>query len=97
MDIQEFVPIDIFCQHYQVEVSFVNALHAHGLVEIVYTREVACIPEEQLVEAERYTRLHHDLDLSVEGLAAVSHLLEKVKSMQEEIDHLRSQLGFYSR
>ncbi len=95
METQEFIPIEIFCQHHHVEVSFVDALHANGLIEVVHTREVACIHRDHLSEVEKFTRLHHDLDLGVEGLAAVAHLLQKVKSMQEEIDHLRSLLGLY--
>jgi hypothetical protein len=40
-------------------------------------------------------RLHYDLDINLEGIEAITCLLDRVRSMQEEIRELRNRLGVY--
>jgi hypothetical protein len=40
-------------------------------------------------------RLHYDLDINLEGIEAITSLLNRVKSMQEEIRELRNRLEGY--
>lgn len=83
------------CSHYNIELSFVDALQQHGLIEYTKEEEHIFIPEHQLPELEKLIRLHYDLDINVEGLDAINHLLQRVKSMQDEIALLRNRLRLY--
>jgi cell shape-determining protein MreC len=40
-------------------------------------------------------RWYYDLDINIEGIEALNYLLEKVKSLQEEIQQLKNELRFY--
>jgi len=39
--------------------------------------------------------LHVDLDINIEGLDAISHLLQKVNALQNELVALRNRLQIY--
>ena len=95
MEIQEFIPIDIFCRQHGVEISFISSLHEFGLIELMKIQEAECIPLTQLVVAERFVRLHDELHINLEGIDAVTHLLQRVKNMQDEIQHLKNRLRLY--
>ena len=95
MEIQEFIPIDIFCRQHGVEISFISSLHEFGLIEIMKIQQAECIPLTQLVVAEKFVRLHDELHINLEGIDAVTHLLQRVKNMQDEIQHLKNRLRLY--
>jgi hypothetical protein len=37
-------------------------------------------------------RLHYDLDINIEGIETINHLLEKIEEMQREIAHLKNKI-----
>lgn len=95
MEIQEFIPVDIFCRQHGVQISFISSLHDFGLIEIMKIQEAECIPLTQLVVAEKFVRLHDELHINLEGIDVVTHLLQRVKDMQDEIQGLKNRLRLY--
>ena len=47
------------------------------------------------MEMERFIHFHYDMDINVEGIDAIMHLLQKVRSMQQEILELRNQVHLH--
>ena len=90
-----FIPAEQFCTHHQVEYSFIRLLHDNGLVEINSIDNTEFLSEECLPDVERMVRLHYDLDINLEGIEAISHLLKKIDQMQHEMNDLRNRLRFY--
>src|SRR5471030_1297688 len=84
-----------FCTWHQVEYTFISSLHEAGLVEITIIDQAEYIPETELQKLERMTRLHHDLDINVAGIGAITHLLERVENMHEEMRSLKNRLRRY--
>jgi chaperone modulatory protein CbpM len=95
METVKLIPVNIFCTHHQVESSFVNELSQFGLVEIVTIGENAFIDEERLTDLEKLVRLHQELDINLEGMDAIVHLLQRLKDMQQEIRVLKNKLRLY--
>ena len=95
MKTSEFIPVDLFCRQHHIEASFLSSLGEYGLVQIARIEETECIPADQLVETERLIRLHRDLDVNIEGIDVITHLLDRVHTMQDEIRRLRNRLGIY--
>lgn len=95
MEPQEFIPIDIFCRQHGVEISFISSLHEFGLIEVTRVNEAECIPVNQLPEAEKILRLHNELEINLQGIDVVTHLLQRLKDMQHEILFLKNRLRFY--
>lgn len=95
MEMQEFIPIDIFCRHHGVEISFISSLQEYGLIEVAKINEAECIPIDHLVEAEKLVRLHGDLEINLEGIDVITHLLDRIKGLHAEIQTLKNRLQLY--
>ena len=95
MDTAHLVPVNTFCIHHHVDLAFIDSLQRFGLIETVTVEEVSFIPEEKIIDLEKFVRLYHELEINLEGLDAISHLLERMKSMQDEIVGLRNRLSLY--
>lgn len=81
--------IEECCKHYRIETSFVRTLNEQGLIELSYTDESYFIHSNQLSLLEKYMHLHYDLDINMEGIEAISHLLEKIERLQLELRTLK--------
>ena len=92
---EHLISTDDFCSHYKVEYSFISSLQDHGLIEITTIDEHSFIDHDHLKNIERLVRLHYDLDINLEGIEAITYLLNRVKNMQEEITGLKNRLRLY--
>jgi chaperone modulatory protein CbpM len=95
METRGQISIDIFSRHHGVDASFVTTLGDYGLIEIIRTTEAHYIPAAQLSEAEKMTRLYHDLQVNTEGIDIIMNLLQRMKEMQLEMQSLKNRLRFY--
>jgi hypothetical protein len=90
-DIQ-LVPIEQFCSIHEIEISFIEELSHSGLIEVQYMKSHAFILQSQMHELERLVRLHYDLDINIEGLEAITHLLQRINRITEENRILKNKL-----
>ncbi len=95
MNTQQLIPAREFCAHHNIEVSFIRSLQANGLIEITTIEETAFIQVSHLQQLEKIVRLYYDLDINLEGVETISHLLQKISSMQDEITMLKNRLRLY--
>ncbi len=97
MQTDELILADEFCSYYNAEISFLNSLQQFGLIQITSVEETYYIPHTELKKLEQLTRLHYDLNINLEGLDAITHLLEKVTELQSEITILKNKLSFHEK
>ncbi len=95
MATEHLIPADEFCTLYNVEYTFITGLQEAGLIQITIQEEKGYLHEEQLQQLEKFIRLHYDLDINLQGLEAVSHLLEQVQQLQQENAWLKKKLYLY--
>jgi len=95
MQEESLVPANEFCMHHNIEMGFIYSLQEFGLVETTTEGENIFIPAGQLCALEKFVRLHYELDVNMEGIDVIRHLLEKLETTQEEITRLKNQLKFY--
>ena len=50
---------------------------------------------QQLARVEQLARLHYDLEINLEGVEAISHLLDRMRAAQREAAILRERLHLY--
>jgi chaperone modulatory protein CbpM len=84
-----------FCTWHQVEYTFISSLREAGLVEITIVDKTEYIPETQLQKLEKMVRLHHDLDINIAGIEAITHLLDRLEAIQENMRTLKNKLSLY--
>lgn len=92
---ENLVPADKFCIHHNIEFSFIRSLNEFGLIEITNIKKTLFIPSTQLPDVEKFIRLHYEMDINLEGIQAIAHLLQRVNTMQEEITGLKNKLRLY--
>ncbi|ABG61036.1 chaperone modulator CbpM [Cytophaga hutchinsonii] len=95
MNIENFIPVHKICTYYQVEVSFLNGLGEIGLIEINTVEEIGYIHMDQIGSIEKMIRMHHDLDVNIEGIDVVFNLLNKIEALQQELKGTRNRLKMY--
>ena len=95
MSSTERISISVFCTHQGVDVAFIHALHERGLIRLVVQKDQPCIEQEELARLEQLTRMHQDLEINLEGLEAISHLLERMNGLQDQMRLLRDRLRLY--
>ncbi len=84
-----------FCTYHHVEFTFIDSLNEAGLIEIRVIDQKSFIPESELQKLEQMIRLHHELDINLAGIEAITHLLQRVQNMHEEMRLLRNRLRRY--
>ena len=75
MENNELIPVHHFCITHSAELSFIESLQQYGLVELTTIKEETYLPEQQLAALEKFVRMHYELDINIEGIEAISHLL----------------------
>jgi chaperone modulatory protein CbpM len=97
MSEEEPIPLELYCQHEELDITFVQALSERGLIQVTVVQERTCIAPAQVARLEQLARLHQDLDINLEGLEAISHMLERMERMQREMRALEERLRVYER
>lgn len=92
---EQMIPANEFCLHHQIEVSFLHSLHDYGLIEITTVEQTTFVSPEQLDTIEKMIRLHYDLHINLEGIDAITHLLQQIDDMKTEISELNNRLHLY--
>lgn len=80
--------IDI-CQSNHIETTFIQELHQNGLIQITVLESQEFVDEDQLSRIERFSNWYYDLELNVQGIEVVQHLLTRIEDLQVEIRNLR--------
>ena len=92
MEKDKLITISEVCNHYNIEVAFVDSLKECELIEITTIKNSSFIHHEQLRQLEKFARLHYDLGINLEGLEVINHLLQRVETMQYEMTALKNRL-----
>ena len=92
METKDLILIDEFCEHHNVEFSFINSLDEFGLIEVVVIEDNKYLSHEQLKDIEKMMRLHYDLDINVEGIDAISKLLTRIDNLQQQLIVMKNKL-----
>lgn len=95
MQTDEMINVQDFCIHHHVELSFIDIVSESGLVEIIQADETQLVPQNQLPQLERLVRLYYEMNINIEGIETITHLLNRLNDMRQEIVLLNNQLRFY--
>ena len=83
------------CTYHDVEYTFISSLSDAGLVELKVVDQKPYIPESELQKLEKMIRMHNELEINVAGIEAITHLLERVNKLHEELRVLRNRQRSY--
>ncbi len=96
METRDIIPVRQLCVHYEIPDSFFELLSSYELIETVRRSDEQCIPKSQIGKLEKIIRLHYELNINFEGLDVILRLQEQIMELQDEVNHLRNKLAFYT-
>ena len=89
------IALNEFCTSHNIEISFISSLQETGLVKVTTIDDSGFIDAGQLQQLEKFIRLYYELDINLEGIETISHLLERITSLQEENIKLKNRIRLY--
>lgn len=92
---KELIAINEYCINYDVEPSFIESLEDSGLIMLTSINDKKFLRIEQLQEMDRFIHFHYDLQINIEGIDAIRHLLDKINLMRQEIEQLKRLVNIY--
>lgn len=95
MNLEELITTEEICLRYKVEYTFIKSLNESGLLEVIELEQREYLHCDTMAEFEKLRRLHYELDINLEGLEAIQHLLKQVKKLQKANRKLRNRLNLY--
>jgi hypothetical protein len=95
MQKEYLVAVNEFCVNHNIEISFISSLQQTGLIEITTVKGTGFIDTSQLQQLEKIVRFYFELDINLEGIETITHLLQRITSMQDEIITLKNKLRLY--
>lgn len=95
MDNEEMIRIEMICTSYNVEPSFIDSLQDFGLIEVRTVDDDKFVELTKINDLEKMIRLHYDLDINIEGIETIFHLLEQIERLQDDLNEMRNKLRLY--
>ena len=92
MENEHLITIEEFCIHYRVESTFIHSLAEFGLIEITTIEKTHYVLKDQIKDIEKMIRLHYDLNINIEGIEAISHLLQRIHGLHSELTSVKTRL-----
>ncbi|QEC80175.1 chaperone modulator CbpM [Mucilaginibacter ginsenosidivorax] len=94
MKTENLITVNEFCIYHNVEFTFINSLQQAGLVDVKEVDQTIFIPESELKKLQKIISLH-ELDINIAGIEAITHMLDRIEQMQENMRGLRNKLKMY--
>ncbi|SDS44407.1 chaperone modulator CbpM [Gramella sp. MAR_2010_147] len=95
MNKEDLIPAEEICVRYKVERQFVSSLYDSGIIEVITIEETEYVHCDHLANFEKMMRLHNELNINLEGLEAIDHLLKQIQKLQKDNLQLKNRLGLY--
>ena len=95
MQTKKLIAVNELCVNHNIEISFISSLKETGLIEIAFIDETAFIDPDQLPQIEKFIHFYYDLDINLEGIETITHLLHRINAMNDELAALRNKLRLY--
>ena len=95
METTDFISVHRVCKYYKIPEDFINRLQEFELIELKIEADNSLIHKRELKKVEKMARLHYDLEINMEGLDAITNLLDQVNSLKKEITNLNNRLRLY--
>lgn len=89
------IAVDQFCAIHNVDESFISSLKQTGLIEVTTIKDAGFIDAGQLQQLEKFIRFYYELDINLEGIETITHLLQRISNLQDEVITLRNRLRLY--
>jgi 3-keto-L-gulonate-6-phosphate decarboxylase len=92
---EDLIAISMICTHHNIDDSFIHSLQANGLIQFEIIKEDYFITLDQVQLLEQYIYFHYSLDINLEGIETIRHLLGRINDLHQETETLKTKIQFY--
>lgn len=92
---KNLIQIKQFCIYHEIENTFITELSNYGLIHIITEENDEYLETEQLPTVEKMIRMHYDLKINLEGIDAIANLLNKIETLQQNLNTVQNKLRVY--
>jgi len=92
---KNLIQIKQFCIYHEIENTFITELNNYGLIQIIEEENDEYFEPEQLPAIEKMIRMHYDLKINLEGIDAIAHLLNRIETLQQNLNTAHNKLRIY--
>lgn len=94
---EDLILLDHFCQQHGIEPTFILSLQEFDMIEILVLEEKQYILAAQLAKIEKIIRLHHELEINLEGIDIIMNLLDQIDDYKSQLTSARNRLDFFEK
>ena len=91
---ENLILIESVCLHHGIDMEFITALQNFGLIELITIENTHYLDSEILSDVEKMINMHYVLDINIEGIDAIFHLLSRIETLQQHLTAARNRLDF---
>ena len=95
MQTETLIALDVFCNNHNIKISFITSLQQSGLIEIITISDISYIYSSQLKQLEKIVCFYNELDINIQGIETITHMLQRLNAQQDEIIALKNRLRLY--
>ena len=95
MENDELIRVELICSSYNIESAFIDSLLDFGLIDIMEMEQIRYLEKRRISDLEKMIHLHYDLNINLEGIDTITHLLNKLYTLQDELNQMRNRLRLY--
>ena len=96
MDKKTYISIQEICRHYHIPQSFFEEIKEFDILDKeVFDEDFQMINTEYLSDVEKIMRLRYELNINMEGIDVINNLLNRIHTLEEELNRLKKQIGIY--
>jgi len=92
---EDLIIIEEYIRQSTIEPQFIALLEENDLIHPQEINSKQYLHTDELVPLESYARLYYDLSINIEGIDAIHYLLERINSLQKEMQELRNRLQLW--
>ena len=92
MESKNMVQVEEFCTHCNIEFSFIHSLEEFELIQVIEVQGNKYLTGDQLNKIEKMAALHRELNINLEGIDVVFHLLEQIEDLQQALTTVENKL-----
>lgn len=92
METANLIRVQHICECHHIEISFISSLVEIGLIDVIILKNDSYISQNQLSDVEKMIRLHHELNINLEGIDTINNLLKRITYLEEELNSAKNKL-----
>lgn len=97
MEHTNFIAAKDLCTVYGMDYNFIIAIKEAGLLEFKEENQDLFVEENLLENFDKLWRLHYEMEINVEGMETINHLLHQLHLLQIELKSAQAKIQFYEK